>query len=109
MVVSTYSDDIVGVCAMEVWYSYAGWKRLLTVESLVKAFTKLWLDAQRLQYKDAHSNKTLLRGIITLVDGVVEHQNDKIMGPVCVNDERSEALVALQSFPEQHDHLWGPC
>jgi hypothetical protein len=31
------------------------------------------------------------------------------MGPVCVYDERAETLVALQGFPEQHDHFRCPC
>lgn len=30
------------------------------------------------------------------------------MGSVCVDDERAEALVALQSLPEEHDHLGRP-
>jgi hypothetical protein len=30
------------------------------------------------------------------------------MSSVCVNYEGSEPFIALESFPEEHDHLGGP-
>ena len=31
------------------------------------------------------------------------------MGTVSIDDERTEALVALQGFPKEHNHLGRPC
>lgn len=69
----TYCNDIVGICAMEVWYPDAGWKRLLAFKCLVEALAKLWLDAQCLEHEDAHAHKTLLGGIIALINGIVQN------------------------------------
>lgn len=93
---------------MEVGYAYASWKRLLPLKSLVEALAKLRFDTQRLEHEDAHAHKTLLCQIIPLVDGIVEHQDDEIVGPIGVNDEGAEALIALQCLPKQHDHFGCP-
>jgi hypothetical protein len=39
---------------------------------------------------------------------IEEAKDDKIVRPIGLNDERSEPLVALQGFPEQHEHLGRP-
>lgn len=99
-VLLTYSDDIVGVCAVEVGYPYASGKRLLPLECLVEAFAKVWLNTQSLQHKDAHPHEALLCGIIPLINGIVEYKNHKVVSAISVDDEGAEALVALESFPE---------
>jgi hypothetical protein len=53
------------------------------------------LYAQSLQHKYTHPYQTLFGRVVPLVDGVVENQNDKVMSPVCVDDERPETLVTL--------------
>ena len=68
---AAYCDDIVGICAVEVWNANASWKRLLALECLVETLAKLWLDAQSLEYEYAHTHKTLLGGIIALVNGII--------------------------------------
>lgn len=103
-----YRDNIVCICAVEVGYTYARRKRLLTFERFVETLAKLWLDTQSLEDENAHAHKALLGRIIALVDCVIEDQDDKVMGPVGVDDEGAEALVALQSLPEEHDHLRSP-
>lgn len=103
-----YRDNIVRICAVKVGYTYARRKRLLAFERFVEALAKLWLDTQSLEHENAHAHKALLGRIITLIDCVVEDQDDKVMGPVGIDDEGAEALVALQSLPEEHDHLRGP-
>ena len=40
-------------------------------KSLVETLAKLGLDAQSLEHKYAHAHKTLLGGIIALVNGIV--------------------------------------
>lgn len=66
------------------------------------------LDAQGLQYKDAHSDKSLLGRVVTLVDSIVQYQNNEIMRSIGIDNKGSKALIALQGFPEQHDHLRCP-
>jgi hypothetical protein len=105
----TYCNDVVGIGAVEVGYPYAWWKRLLTFECLVETLAELWLDAQSLKHKHAHPHKALFGGVVALVNGIVKNQDHKVVSPVCVDNERSEPLVALQGFPEQHDHFRSPC
>jgi hypothetical protein len=105
---AAYCDDIVGIGAVKVWYADAWWKRLLAFKCLVEAFAELWLDAQCLEDKDAHAHKALLGRVVALINGIVQNQDDKVVGSVGVDDERAEALVALQSLPEEHDHLGRP-
>jgi len=93
---------------VEVWYPYARWERLLSLKRLVEAFPEVWLNAECLEDEHAHAHETLFRRIVTLVDGVVQNKNHKVMCSVSVNDERAKALVALQSLPEKHDHLGRP-
>jgi len=56
---------------MEVWYPDAGWKRLLAFKRLIEALAKLWLNAQCLEHEDAHAHKTLLGGIVALINSIV--------------------------------------
>jgi hypothetical protein len=107
--ICTYSDDIVGIGAVEVGNAYARWKRLLSFKCLVEALPEIGLYTQRLQNKDAHSHQALFRRVVALVDGVVQHKDYKVMSSISVDDERAEALVALQGLPEEHDHLGRPC
>jgi hypothetical protein len=93
---------------MEVGYPYAWWERLLALERLVKALAKVRFNAESLQYEDAHPHETLFRRIIALVDSIVQHQYDKVVSSVSINDEGAEAFVALQSFPKEHNHFRCP-
>jgi len=93
---------------MEVRDPYAWWERFLAFKSLVETFAKIWLDAQSLQHKHAHANQALFCGVVALIDCVVQHQYHEIVSSVSVDDKRTEALVALQSFPKEHDHLGCP-
>lgn len=93
---------------MEVRYPDAWRKRLLSLECLVKALAKVRLNTERLQYEHAHAHQALLSGIIALIDRIVQHKDHEIMRSVSVYDEGTEALVALQSLPEKHDHFGRP-
>ena len=96
----TYSDDIIGICAVKIGDSYTWWEGFLSLECLVEALTKVWLNTKRLRYEYTHSHETLLSRIIALIDSVVQHQDHKVMGSVSIDNDRAKALVALQSFPE---------
>jgi hypothetical protein len=63
------------------------WKRLLPLESLAETFAKMRLNAQRLEYKDAHPDHTLLGRIVALIKRIVEYEYDKIMSTVSIDDE----------------------
>lgn len=91
----TYGDDIVGIGAMEIWYPYTRREGFLTLKSLIETLAKLWLYAQRLQHKDAHAHQALLGRVISLIDCIVQYQHHEVVGPVCIDNERAETLVAL--------------
>jgi hypothetical protein len=60
----------------------------------------MWLNAHRLENKDAHSDQTLFAWLIALIDGIVQHEYYKVMGTISVNYEGPKALVALECFPK---------
>jgi hypothetical protein len=93
---------------MEVGYPDTRWQRLLAFERLVEAFAKVWFNAESLQYEDAHSHKALFRVIIALVNSIVQHQYNEVVSSVSIDYERTEALIALQRLPKQHDHFRRP-
>jgi hypothetical protein len=80
---------------MEVGYTYALREGFLVLETFIEAFSKVGLHTHGLQDEYAHANQTLLRGVVFLVNGVEEYENDKVMRSVRINDEGSEPLVAL--------------
>lgn len=96
----THGNHIIRISTVEVGYPNRGWQRFLTLESFVEALTKVCLHTQSLQDKHAHPHKSLLSGVISLVDGVVEHKHHKVMRPVRINYKGAEALVTLESLPK---------
>ena len=90
-----YCYQIVGIGAVEVGYAYARRQRFLTLECLIKTLPKMRLYTQSLQHKYTHPYETLFGRVAPLVDGIVENQNDKVMSPICIDNERPESLVTL--------------
>jgi hypothetical protein len=86
----------------------ACWKRFLALESLVEAFAKVRLNTQSLKNKYAHSDQALLRRIVALINCIIEHQNNEVMGSICVDNKRAKPFIALKCFPEKHDHFRCP-
>lgn len=93
---------------MEILYSDAGRKTVLSFKCLIQAFPKIRLNAQSLENKNAHPDKALLGRIISLVDSIKQDQHHKIVRSVRINDERPKTLVTLKGFPKEHNHFRGP-
>jgi hypothetical protein len=103
-----YNKQEITMSPLKARYPYRLWKRLLGFECLVQTLSKVGLDAHGLQNKYTHPNNTLFCWIGLVSDSIEYAKNYEIVGTVRVNDEGSKSFVALQSFPEEDQHLWGP-
>lgn len=93
---------------MEILYAHQSRQGLLPLERLIEPRAEGGLDTQGLQDEDAHPNNALLVWIVLSLHGVVQHEHHEVVRSVRVDDERPEALVALQQLPEEDQHLWSP-
>jgi hypothetical protein len=107
-VCDTYVNEKVGIGAMEIGDANARGKGILSLESLIETFAKVDFYTHGLQDKDTHSNQALLGRIVFAIQGVEKDKNQEIMRPIRVNDKGPKSLVALQDFPEEHNHFRSP-
>lgn len=77
----------------------------LPLKLLIQACTEGWLHTQGLQHKYTHADDSLFCGIAFILHGMENHEHDKVVNSVSVDDEGSESLVALKHLPKQHDHF----
>lgn len=101
----TYLDEEVSICASESLYTDDRRQCFLSLKVLVQVDPKVLLYAQRLQQESTHPHYALLGSIALVFQRIKQNQNDEVVRPLGVHDERPESPVALRDFPEQHDHL----
>ena len=105
---STNNYQEVTISTTPVIDAYRCRECFLSLEGLIQSATEVVFHTKGLQHKNAHPDDSLFGGVRTVLNRVVENENDEVVAAFRVDDERPESLITLYGLPKEHNHLRRP-